>query len=395
MTPQTLKNRLAKITFYLFFFLLLAQSLYASEGTETPSVHEILVIGSARIINDDLANARKAATSEALAKGVEAYIARRLGSRGMANNFPRLINELLPTAREEIENFHILAEERADQVYKILVRVKINEKMMDEKLRKIGLVSTEVTPLKVLFMVSQVESQEGKVSFWWGDPESDSPLTPTELVLHRIFEVHGFRPINRMSNMPEEDFGPDMKTLDLSFEVLFKWGRGFSADVVIHGKCEIIEGEQLSINVTALNVEKGNIISSDAQSEGLDDGIGDVEHITRVVEKAINKIALRLGPAIIEDIEIPEAKTNDFEIVLQGLGSFKQFREFKTFLEREVQGVKSVKQTKVGGSAIHIMVTYQGDEDAFLERVRNHENMPFSADLTRLEEGGGITLKLK
>ena len=65
------------------------------------------------------------------------------------------------------------------------------------------------------------------------------------------------------------------------------------------------------------------------------------------------------------------------------------------FLEREVQGVKSVQLTRVGGGAIHITVTYQGDEDTFLERVRNHENMPFSADLTRLEEGGSITLKLK
>jgi hypothetical protein len=32
----------------------------------------------------------------------------------MINNFPRLIQNVIPKARQEIENFHILAEEQVE-----------------------------------------------------------------------------------------------------------------------------------------------------------------------------------------------------------------------------------------------------------------------------------------
>lgn len=103
---------------------------------------EILVIGTGRINDGNVARARRAAISEALIKGVEAYLARRLGRQGMINNFPRLLQNVIPKAREEVENFRILAEEKVEAQYKIFVRVKINKELMDEKLREIGLVGT-------------------------------------------------------------------------------------------------------------------------------------------------------------------------------------------------------------------------------------------------------------
>jgi hypothetical protein len=103
---------------------------------------EILVIGTGSITDGNVARARRAAISEALIKGVESYLAQRLGSRGMINNFPRLLQNIIPKARRGIEKFRILAEEQVGAQYKILVRVKINEKLMDEKLREIGLVGT-------------------------------------------------------------------------------------------------------------------------------------------------------------------------------------------------------------------------------------------------------------
>ena len=194
----------AKIVFGLTIFFTVSLHPSMAEMSSKAGQKEILVIGTGTIVRGNEAEAKKKAVSEALVKGVEEYLTRRLGRQGMINNFSRLIHGIIPKAREEIENFNILAEERVDQDYKILVRVKVNEKVMEEKLREIGLIEMEGPPIKVLFLVSQIKPREGEISFWWENPQGESPLTPTELVLYRVFQARGFRPVNRLSSIPKE-----------------------------------------------------------------------------------------------------------------------------------------------------------------------------------------------
>ena len=39
------------------------------------------------------------------------------------------------------------------------------------------------------------------------------------------------------------------------------------------------------------------------------------------------------------------------------------------------------------GSMIWVMVEYAGDEDALIEKVLRHENLPFPVDVIKTEEG--------
>jgi hypothetical protein len=205
-----------------------------TEGrTETDKI-EILVIGTGKITGENIAAARKAAIAEALKKGVEEYLARYLGSQGMINNFPRLIHDVIPESGDEIENFHILTEERHDKDYKVLVRIGINEKLMEQKLKETGIILMEGPPIKLLFMVSQKDPVGGGISYWWNDPENGSTgLTSLELILHRVFQERGFSPVNRLSSVQEEKLTPEMKRLKLSDEDAVMWGELlFSAKVI-------------------------------------------------------------------------------------------------------------------------------------------------------------------
>ena len=102
--------------------LAFAQISYGqSQGKEAGD--RVLVIGTSQIVKGNLAEARKAAISEALVRGVEAFLTERLGSEGMVNNFTTLINDLIPAAGEQVENFHILAEEMTGENFKILVHL--------------------------------------------------------------------------------------------------------------------------------------------------------------------------------------------------------------------------------------------------------------------------------
>jgi len=351
---------------------------------ETGKQGEILVIGTGTIVEGNTARAREAAISDALIRGVEEYLARRLGSQGMANNFPRLIQEVIPKAREVVGNFNILAAEEVDKYYKVLVRLKINDTVMEEKFREIGLIETEGPPVRVLFLVSQVELPSGEASYWWRDPEGYTALTPTELGLHRAFEERGFQPINRMLKVPEVTYLPEMKVLDLTDVDALRWGRAFSAEVVIYGRCAISERKEVFVSLTALDVAREFIIDQADQTGLVDESS---EGVVQTMQRVIDEIASNLSPSILRALSALEAKVSRLEIAIKGLKSFRDFRTLRDFLEREVEGVKSVRQTKVKGNMISIMVEYSGDEDAFLEKVLRHEKLPFPVDVIKTEEG--------
>ncbi|MGD2126887.1 MAG: hypothetical protein PVG99_12455 [Desulfobacteraceae bacterium] len=377
----------SKVIFGLIVLSIFTVTLVGAETGKGIDKKEILVVGTGNIAGGNIARAREAAISDALIRGVEEYLSRRLGSQGMMNNFPRLIRDVIPKAREEIENFYILTGERTDKHYKVLVRLKINEKVIEEKFREIGLVLTGGPPIKVLFLVSQIEKPVGEISYWWRDPEGYAALTPTEVVLHRAFEERGFSPVNRLLRVPEEKYSSEMRALDLSNEDATRWGQAFSAQVVIHGGCEIVEGKEVSVRLTALDVDRAFMIEQDYQIESLDQGAGRSEQIMQSMERAMNRIASRLSPLIIRAIRAPEVKTSRLEIVLKGLRSFRDFRMLRDFLERDVEGVESVRQTRVRGNIISIMVEFSGDEDKFLDIVLRHENLPFQVDAIKTDEG--------
>jgi len=389
-----LENVFVKIIFGLTIVFHCALSPALAQTERKAQQKEILVIGRSVIVKGNIAEARKSAISEALILGVEAYLTRRLGSQGMINNFSGLIHDVIPKAREEVENFNILAEEQQGKNYKILVRLKINENVMEEKLREIGFISIQGPPIKILFLVSQIGSTKDEVSYWWYDPESSSGLTPTELALHRVFQERGLNPISRLLNTPEEKYSSEMEALDLTDADAVEWGKIYGAEVVIHGKCEVLKAKEVHIMLIALDVEKGDLIYYDAQAATIDEGSDYKGRMLESIEKAVSEVAARMVPPIIRAFEEPETRFSRLEMTLRGVTNFKQFSDYRAFLKREIDGVKSVKQTRIRGNAISFLVEYEGDENKFLDLTLNHENQPFEADLSKTE-GGEIIINIR
>jgi hypothetical protein len=82
-----------------------------------------------------------------------------------------------------------------------------------------------------------------------------------------------------------------------------------------------------------------------------------------------------------------EATLNQLELVLQGIKSFSQFRAFKDFLENDISGVKSVKQTRVRDHTMFISVEFFGDEKRILDMISTQTVLPFVTDVDRADEG--------
>ncbi len=357
----------------------------SAEASKKSEGDKILAIGTGAIHKGNLAQAKKKALSQALMKGMEDYLVRRLGREGMVNNFQRLVQEIIPGAREGIENFHILAENRTEDEYKILVRLRINKKVIDEKLRRAGLVTMEGPAIRVLFMIS--ETQEGQTLYWWKDPEEPSAMSAIELILHNIFQERGYSLINRQLNIPEVEFSDEMRSTDLTDENILTWGRLFSADVVIRGKTGIIDEKEVFLTLKAMSVNEGGLICQGMHIEPIETDPEGNAKISEALKKLVNYLASRLTPAIFQAAGSGHKEFHILDVTLTGLKTYRQFVDFRNFLRKDVPGIKSVRQTRVRKDSISIEVEFEGDENKFMESVLNHENLPLLLDFNRTEDG--------
>jgi len=356
-----------------------------AQGTGTSDAEVILTIGSSAIVQGNLAAAKNSAISLALMKGVEYYLASKLGSQGMLNNFQRIVEEIVPGAREEIENFKVLAEEQFQDQVKVLVRLRINEKVMAQKLKAAGVVLGEGPALKLLFMVR--ENKNGILSYWWKDAQTiRSPLSSAELIFNNVYQERGFNVIDRTVNVPEADYPRDLNAPELQDPDLLLWGKSFGADIVFHGQMDVVGGVEISLKLTVLDVHQTFPIAQDAQVEQVGKGTSAREPLTAAMERAVNRSAAKLTPSIIQLAGAEPEKIERLEIMLKGMTTYKQFTTLRDFLTREVPGVKSVKQTRARKDSIAVAVEFQGSGDTFLDRLLHHGKLPFPLQLEQKDE---------
>ena len=135
--PSTVDGNMSTIPLVgigVLLFLLLCFFPCIQGASYAAADDSILAMGTSTIHGGNVAAARESAVSEALVKGVESALLKKLGKENVIQNFSRIINEVIPDAREVVENFYILAEEQVAKKYHIVLGVKINDKLMEEKL---------------------------------------------------------------------------------------------------------------------------------------------------------------------------------------------------------------------------------------------------------------------
>lgn len=372
------------MTICLCFLILSTSFSYGADIDESG----IMVIGSGAIIKGNLADARKLAISDAHMKGIESYLEKRLGSKGMANNFKSIINEIIPGSTDVIENFNILAEDAGTKALKILVNIKVNEKLMEERLFNSGVITFEGASLRVLFLVADKTGAEMQPYVWWDDPENKVTLSPSELMLYRLFQERGFDTIYRVNSMPDGGYNPELFKIELTDEDAIRWGKLYSADVVITGKVEKNNLNAFVANIKAIQVENGTTLaSSNREQLPVSGPEGSADNIDVILEKFIAGNVSEIVPVILKTFKKAEEKLISFDLGLKGITKLKQLTGFISFLKEKVGGVASVLPSRISTDMITLTVEYSGERKVFIEKIRTSNDMPFAAQIGINEEG--------
>ena len=383
------RNRflIRQTSFFLvsFCFLIVAASLVYAQNSKRSGANVVLAIGTSKVVEGNLALAKDRAISRALTKGVENYLVGRLKSQGVINNFEKIIQEIIPKAEEEIENFHILTEILINDTFNILVRLKINEKVLDGKLRDAGFVFAKGPVIKVLFLV--YETMDGDTSFWWKNPEFHTALNATELALYNVFKGRGFNPVNRTFNLPEMKYLEDLRSFQLRDGDILKWGGLLSADVVIYGGAEFVDQKEVPLKLTAFDVSQRVQIVQGMQVEEITAGLDTKRQMVDTIKNLVNKLSDRLIPAIIQFSSSEHERIHQVVITLKGVSSYGQFRLFRDFLKADVKGIESVRQSRVRKDSISAIVKFQGEIDSIIAGIMNNQGLPFPLDLVQVDKG--------
>jgi hypothetical protein len=377
----SMKNTKILITLVILLFSLFS---YGAENNDSG----ILVVGSGVISKGNLSEARKLAILDAHAKGIEAYLEKTLGSQGMVNNFKSIMNEIIPGSTDVIQNFHILAEDAGSKALKILVSIKVNEKLMEERLINAGIITLEGTALRVLFLVSDNTATSGQPFIWWDDPENKVTLSSSELMLYRLFQERGFDPIYRVNSMPETGYNPELFKEELTDDEAVLWGKLYSADVVITGKVEKNDFDAFIADIKAIQVENGHILGTYTREQlPSSDPEETTDNSMIMLETFLTTGVSEIVPAIIKTFKKEEEKLTSFDLAVKGVTNLKQLTGFISFLKEKIGGVISVLPSRISSDIITVTVEYSGERKVFIEKVRTSNEMPFAAQIGIDEEG--------
>jgi hypothetical protein len=346
-----------------------------SAGEPKVESEELVVIGIGTIASANLALAKEAALGNALSKGVEGYLLGRLGADASALHFERVVREILPSARELVENYHILAEEQGGNQVRVLVRVKVNRRVMEQKLRTAGILTTAESVTKVLFMVP--EDNQGKLSYWWQDPEFISAMTPTDLALHKVFQERGFSSVQRRAGQGPEGAALVSGTPGLSPQDAVAWGRALEADLVIMGRVQIPLSGGVSMDLKVLDVREGKGVCGGEKIFPADRPAGTGDALVKELETMVSEMATTLVPCMRQAFKSGAPTVTRIQVRLGNLRSLRESTAFRAFLAKEVSGVQSVRQTRMKKDSVTFVVEFKGSQESFLNQVLNHESPPF------------------
>jgi len=370
----------------LFIFSLVGAVLFsngwaAEKGTTD---NNMLVIGSGTVTTGNIAAAREEAIANAMSKALEEYLATRLGEANMISSFDRVVREILPKAKDGIENFHILAKDLDGDQYRVLVKVKINKEMIEERLKLGGITTVEMPNIKILFMVSEVKGDS--LAYWWKGPETFSKMAQTDVILYRVFQEQGFVPVDRTLGALNVAYSESMTSPKLAIPDLLQWGRQLSADVVITGRTVFLGDSRVFISLKALSVKDGLVLG-----EGAETGLKDLGNESSVppellLERVARILVRRLGPAIVQGASEKPAAIQLFQVQLRRIRSLKQYRELLDFLRKEVPGVQSVKESRIGEGTVTITLAFLGEREKLLGEILNREGIPVKMLLEKSDD---------
>ena len=343
----------------------------------------VMVIGTGRIVNENVTTARSAAISDALVTAVGLVASDLMHPLVMVESFKDLNRLVLSDAGSFIQ-YKVLTETTSSRIYRVMVEATVSVDNIRELLTQNGILLKKTTPLKVLLLVAEMGLEESSYRYWWGDPfaqsTAESSLADTlnsqgfvvidhGQILPPILEAH----LAETRTWPESEISAEISTEQAVF-----FGEWFQADVVVVGSADSelapnTLGDELRsykgvLSVGAIRTDTGEILAQSNRNvliADTDDSTGSQRALTKVGAQTGALLSGQIQKAWQQAAETGPVLTT---IVVKGGYQLAHFVIFRRILS-EIPGVSALQTSSIMPEETILEIEYEGTAQSMAETL--------------------------
>ncbi len=355
---------------YILFCILIpvsANALAEEKGKDDADRgnQSFAVIGNAAVYKQNRADAKKSAIAAAMRAAVNQTALRIFSPDAVSDSFAKFNEITADHAGDFVENYQVLAENASDKEFRVLLQIKVSEKMLQEKcadfIRPESAKTEEEKPEeikdagnrteaagadasakkgpKVLFLIAEQNLADMSPVFWWGESREERVIH-TEKAMRENVSAAGFLPMlhgfgaGAVPNAAGLILQPDVNNQEAA-----DIARQMGADIVIAGRAIVYqvpdteEGEKTSFNATvtarAILAESGQEMASVLETvteQHENPAEGGISPLGAAGKQAAEKLA----PLMAKVWEEMKSRAERIDLRVTGtrnLGSFVRFRK--------------------------------------------------------------------
>ena len=328
-------------------------------------------MGTGRIMNeDDAANARERAIAESLVSGIEQVLSDLLPVESVVANFNTL-NTILYTKKDGlIQDYKVLAEEKYDAYYRVVVQSTVSVTKVQQQLALAGIVVDQTTMPGILFLISEQNLEDIAVQYWWGDYPINT-LTTVERAVSEALQKKGFSVIDHqvVVNISQDRDTFSVYGPVLDHQAAIELGMKYQADVVITGSAQALRasntmGDDIKsflgkLSLQVFRTDTGTEIASLDKTAMAADA-DDISGSRAALSKAGTLAGEDLAPLILSAWRKEDKKPREIQIDVGGKEFLSHFVVFRTGMKK-ITGMKGMRIKEMGADHASIVVYYQGD----------------------------------
>jgi hypothetical protein len=358
-------SRLILVSFCLAAALTQFDMAYGQEPAETKTY---VVIGAATVYGGNVSAARDKAISNSLVTAVALMIEELLQEDSLVDNFPQLNQLLFDRTNTFVRDYKVLTEAAFGNSYRVVVKATVSGEKISKQLSDAGILQTETTLPRVLFLVAEKNVREPLPIYWWSAEDANFVSVSETAMAERLkeagFEIVDHRGAREKSLVNWGNFDKPALT-DREAATL---GAGLKADVVVLAtsvaslSANVMGSAMRSFNgtVTARAIRTDSAepmfnMTRAAVASNEDDIIGGKEALASVGDLAGQELAEQLVVVWQRQAGRPAM----VELSIQGTEYLAGYVKFRKALNT-IPGVEGIRVKEIKPNEATLLVEYKG-----------------------------------
>jgi len=278
--------------------------------------------GVAKIKNGNVPDARKKALIEAQKKVLVAAVGSQLSLGDISKYFIMLKKLFFEKPDIYLQRFKLISEHSLYDIYQVNIQGFVQQDMLRQELKSIGIFGSEREKTKVLIMIVEQDIAESNETTWWesGQQNVSSEASIINKNLSNYFRDSGFDVIDPSIEKAKQASsispGPDADP-----EEVARFADAFGADIVVIGRYELkniesrrlasVESIQCAINARVVSVRSSYVLVQAATYK-----LGVHADELTASRLAINNACTHLAGQMVDKIYLKLRNSNYYEFRL-------------------------------------------------------------------------------